>query len=39
MSATKCYTHKKTKGKIVGLFILIFIFLASQLEDNRFCTE
>ena len=24
----------KTKGKIIGLYILIFIFLDSQLEDN-----
>ena len=29
----------KTKGKIVVLCILIFIFLDSKLEDKIFCTE
>jgi len=27
------------KGKIILLYILIFIFLASILEDDTFCTE
>ena len=29
----------KTTGKIIVLFILIFIFLDSELEDTVFCTE
>jgi hypothetical protein len=29
----------KTTGKIIVLHILIFKFLYSNLEDNRFCTE
>ena len=29
----------KTTGKIIVLYILIFIFLYSKLEDKRFCTE
>jgi len=29
----------KTTGKIIVLHILIFKFLDSNLEDNRFCTE
>jgi len=29
----------KTTGKIILLYILIFIILASKLEDDRFCTE
>ena len=29
----------KTKVKIIVLYILIFTFLVSKLEDKRFCTE
>ena len=29
----------KKKSKIVVLYILIFVFLDSKLEDSRFCTE
>jgi hypothetical protein len=29
----------KTTGKIVVLYILIFIFLDSKIEDERLCTE
>jgi len=29
----------RTTGKIVVLYVLIFIFLDSKLEDKRFCTE
>jgi len=29
----------KTKGKITVLYILIFVFLNSNLEEKRFCTE
>jgi hypothetical protein len=29
----------KTKGKIIVLYTLIFVFLDSNLEDKRFCTE
>jgi tellurite resistance protein TehA-like permease len=29
----------RTTGKIIFLYILIFKFLDSNLEDNRFCTE
>jgi hypothetical protein len=28
-----------TKDKIIVLYILIFKFLISELEDKRFCTE
>jgi len=36
---TKCSTHIKTTGKIIILYILIFVFLDSRLEDKRFSTE
>jgi hypothetical protein len=29
----------KTAGEIIVLYILIFIFLGSKLEDRIFCTE
>jgi hypothetical protein len=29
----------KITGNIIVLYILIFIFLDSRLEDKRFCTE
>jgi hypothetical protein len=29
----------KTTGNIIVLYILIFIFLGSKLEDKRFCIE
>jgi hypothetical protein len=29
----------KTTGKIIVLYTLIFVFLDSNLEDERFCTE
>jgi hypothetical protein len=28
-----------TKGKIIVLHILIFMFLDNKLEDKRFCSE
>ena len=29
----------KTTGKIIIMYILIFKFMESKLEDKRFCTE
>jgi hypothetical protein len=29
----------KTTGKIINLYIILFKFLDSKLEDTRFCTE
>jgi hypothetical protein len=29
----------KTTGTIIVLYTLIFVFLGSNLEDKRFCTE
>jgi hypothetical protein len=29
----------KTKGKIIVLYVIIYKFLNSKLEDKRFCTE
>jgi hypothetical protein len=29
----------KTTGRIIFLFILIFIFFDNKMEDKRFCTE
>jgi hypothetical protein len=32
-------SHPYKTGKIIVLYILIFIFLDCKLEDKRFCTE
>jgi hypothetical protein len=32
------YPHKTT-GKVISLYIIIFVFLYRKLEDIRFCTE
>ena len=37
--ATKFHTHSKKMGNIIFLYILIFQYLCSKLEDKRFCTE
>jgi hypothetical protein len=29
----------KTTGQIIALYVLIYTFLDSKLEDKRFCTE
>jgi hypothetical protein len=29
----------QTTGKIIVLYLLIFIFFVSKLEDKRFCTK
>ena len=38
-SATRFHTHTKQQAKLQFLYILIFKFLDSNLEDKRFCTE
>jgi hypothetical protein len=37
--AAKFRTHTKQLAKIVVLYIWIFIFFDSKLEDKTFCTE
>ena len=39
MLATKFHIHTKQQTKIRVLYIFIFKFLDSNLEDKRFCTE
>jgi hypothetical protein len=40
MSETKLHTTTtKTTGKIIVLYVLIFIVLDSKLKDKPFCTE
>jgi hypothetical protein len=39
MWETKVSHPYKATGKIMVLYIFIFIFLNSKLEDKRFCTE
>ena len=36
---SKFHTHTKITGKVMVLYILIFIFLVSKLEYKRFCTK
>jgi hypothetical protein len=39
MWATKFHTHTKKTDNIIVLYILIFVFLDSNLEDKRSCAE
>jgi hypothetical protein len=38
MRDTASHPHKTT-GKIIFLYIIIFIFLGSRMDDKRFCTK
>lgn len=39
MWQTRFHTHKKSTGKIIILYILIFIFLDIKMEDKKFCIK